>query len=107
MYEVPCKINITYTANCLYYTVHNFFFNPVNYWIHVEKISSRIISSVSRGQNYTVVYMSDTCGVPRKAVKLSMPVGSQAFGPKHRAAAILFRSNTPPTWLQPSLTCNK
>lgn len=26
MYEVPCRINISYIANCIYYTVQNFFF---------------------------------------------------------------------------------
>lgn len=31
MYVVPCKINISYTANCFYCTVHKFFFDPVNY----------------------------------------------------------------------------
>lgn len=75
MYKTPSKTNssfifksqiivlqitekIAFTILC---TNFFFFIQPVT-WLHVEKISSSIISSVSHGQNYAVLHVRDLCG---------------------------------------------
>lgn len=92
-YKLKRKLPFLYCAQLF------FFIQPIT-WLHGEKISSSIISSVSCGQNYTVLHVRDPCGgwCPGMLwsfwclrTYLSVP---KLFDPSTEAAAILF-SNIP------------